>query len=132
MDNTDQLHPLIQAFKSNSVLNFTYELGTKRKLNFLDVSVHLPRNTLPPATSVTGLDTTVHRTSLPVVTTSDAPLHSPPEQSLNFQTEVYRKSTDTGVYLNVKTECCQRCKTGTVKALIVGIYKKYSDWSIFH
>ena len=128
LENTDQLHPLIQAFKSNSVLNFTYELGTERKLNFLDVSVHLP-----PATSVTGLDTTnIQRTTLPVITTPDTPLHSTTEQSLKFQTEVYTKPTDTGVYLNAKSECPQRYKTGTIKALIIRTYKISSDWSIFH
>ena len=90
LDNTDQLHPLIEAFKSNSVLNFTYELGTERKFKFLDVSVHLPRTTLLPANSVTGLDTTtVQRTTSPLITTPDTPSHSPTEQRFKFQTEAY-------------------------------------------
>ena len=39
------LLPLINAFKNNSVLNFTYELGD-RKLNFLDVSLEHKNGTL--------------------------------------------------------------------------------------
>ena len=83
-------------------MNFTFELDTEGKFYISDVSIHQPRTTLPPAVSVTDtqpvLDMkTVPNTILPVVTTPDTPWHSPTEQSLKFQTEVYTKPTDTGV-----------------------------------
>ena len=43
--NIDKLTKLKDSFESNSVLKFTYELGTNNKINFLDVHVNItPRH----------------------------------------------------------------------------------------
>ena len=82
------MEQLILAFKNNSSLNFTHELGGK-KLNFLDVSVE--------------------------------------EKDGKYETSVYKKPTDPGVYLNFKSECPERYKEGTIRNLIHRTYKISSN-----
>ena len=50
----------------------------------------------------------------------------------NYQTSVYQKPTASGSYLNAISECPERYKTGTVKALIHRNYRIASDWQNFH
>lgn len=50
----------------------------------------------------------------------------------SYQTSVYHKPTHQGIYLNAMSECPDRYKTGTIKALIHRIYKISSNWEIFH
>ena len=49
----------------------------------------------------------------------------------NLSTSVYQKPTHTGIYLNYDSECPQRYKDGTVKALIHRTYKISSSWHHF-
>ena len=46
-------------------------------------------------------------------------------------TSVYQKPTHAGIYLNYNSECPQRYKDGTIKALIHRTYKISSSWSHF-
>ena len=93
VSSQDELNQIVTAFKENSVLNFTHEIGGK-KLNFLDVSIEN-----------VGTD--------------------------NFQTKVYKKPTDPGVYLSSNSECPDRYKEGTIKNLIHRTYKISSSPAIF-
>jgi hypothetical protein len=49
-----------------------------------------------------------------------------------YKTSVYQKPTNAGIYLNYSSECPQRYKDGTIKALIHRTYKITSDWQLFH
>ena len=49
-----------------------------------------------------------------------------------YVTSVYTKPTNTGVYLNADSECPQRNKDGTIKALTHRRYKTSSNWHLFH
>ena len=49
----------------------------------------------------------------------------------NFETKVYKKETDPGIYLNYRSECPQKYKDVTVKNLIHRTYKISSTPLIF-
>jgi len=49
-----------------------------------------------------------------------------------YKTSVYQKPTSSGVYLNANSECPDRYKTGTIKALVHRTYKISSSWQLFH
>ena len=49
----------------------------------------------------------------------------------NFKTDVFKKPTDPGVYLNSISECPDRYKEGTIKNLINRTYKISSSPAIF-
>ena len=49
----------------------------------------------------------------------------------NFQTKVYKKPTDPGIYLNNKSECPEKYKDGTIKNLIHRTYSISSNPTIF-
>jgi hypothetical protein len=48
-----------------------------------------------------------------------------------YVTSLHRKTTNPGFYLNARSECPDRYKTGTVHALIHRTYKICSDWTMF-
>ena len=48
-----------------------------------------------------------------------------------FSTSVFNKPTNPGIYLNHSSECPNRYKEGTIKALIHRTFKISSDWLIF-
>ena len=50
----------------------------------------------------------------------------------SYKISVFKKPTDTGVYLNASSECPARYKESTVKALIHRTYKVSSDWNVFN
>ena len=49
-----------------------------------------------------------------------------------FETTIYNKPTNSGIYLNATSECPQRYKTGTIKNLIHRTCKTLSNWELFH
>ena len=90
-----------------------------------------PRTTLPQAIYDTdiqhGLGTiSMPSNILPEVTASDTPSHSPAQQSVMFEMEAYIKikTTSTGVHLNAKSEFPHRFKNGTIKTIIIYIYRR--------
>ncbi|KAF2354160.1 hypothetical protein FHG87_015087, partial [Trinorchestia longiramus] len=50
----------------------------------------------------------------------------------NYETSVYQKPTNTGIYLHANSETPQRYKNSTIKALIHRTYKISSSWQLFH
>ena len=84
-ESVENVVAIKEIFEQNSVLNLTYEIGTGKHINFLDVHVDAIGD--------------------------------------NFITTVYSKPTRTGIYLNANSECPQRYKDGTVKAIIHRTYK---------
>lgn len=49
----------------------------------------------------------------------------------SYITSVHTKKTNVGAYLNARSECPDRYKTGTIKALIHRSYKISSNWQHF-
>ena len=47
-------------------------------------------------------------------------------------TSVYQKPTNNGIYLHARSECPQRYKDSTIKALIHRTYKISHTWQLFH
>ena len=50
----------------------------------------------------------------------------------SYKYSVYRKPTDAGIYINAASECPDRFKDGTIRALIHRTYKLSSNMDIFH
>ena len=46
LSNEDELPRIISAFRANSSLNFTYEIGQNNRINFLDVTIDQSQGTL--------------------------------------------------------------------------------------
>ena len=50
----------------------------------------------------------------------------------DYTTAVYKKPTNTGIYLNANSECPERYKISTIRALIHRTYKISSTWQLFN